>query len=560
MMKRLLLYLIAIVPIFSISQNHFVTTWQTTTPNESITIPTIGTGYNYDIDWENDGTFDDLGVTGNITHNYPNSGVHTIAIRGDFPRIYFNNGGSKNQILSIEQWGDIAWTSFNRAFFGCANLVINASDAPDLSNVNDLSSMFRSCTSFNQSIDHWDVSNITSIAAMFFDSTYNQPLNSWDVSNVTSMSNTFSGASFFNQPLNNWDVSNVIDMTYMFNACSAFNQPLDNWDVGNVTSMFGTFYFAIAFNQPLNSWDVSSVTNMWNSFGSASSFNQPLNNWDVSSVTNMRGMFEAAQSFNQPIDSWNVGNVTDMAFMFINAQSFNQPLNNWDVSSVTNMNRMFTDAISFNRRLGGWIVSNVTDMSRMFDGATSFNQPLTTWVVNNVTDMSSMFSDATAFNQPLNTWDVSSVTNMTNMFLNVTLSTENYDDTLIAWDALNLQPNVVFHGGNSLYCNSATQRLNMINSDGWTITDGGQTICGSLSTNEFDEDIVALYPNPARNSFSINSNENIKQIAIHDLSGKEVLRYDRIKRDYRIENLVSGIYFVKIQTEKGEVTKKLIKK
>ncbi|MEZ4987422.1 MAG: hypothetical protein R2795_20650 [Saprospiraceae bacterium] len=29
-----------------------------------ITIPTTGTGYNYDVDWENDGIFDDFGVTG----------------------------------------------------------------------------------------------------------------------------------------------------------------------------------------------------------------------------------------------------------------------------------------------------------------------------------------------------------------------------------------------------------------------------------------------------------------------------------------------------------------
>ena len=29
----------------------FITKWQTTTDNESITIPTTGTGYNYSVDW-----------------------------------------------------------------------------------------------------------------------------------------------------------------------------------------------------------------------------------------------------------------------------------------------------------------------------------------------------------------------------------------------------------------------------------------------------------------------------------------------------------------------------
>ena len=36
---------------------------------------------------------------------------------------------------------------------------------------------------------------------------FNQPLNNWDVSKVTSMESMFWGATSFNQPLNNWNVS-----------------------------------------------------------------------------------------------------------------------------------------------------------------------------------------------------------------------------------------------------------------------------------------------------------------------------------------------------------------
>ena len=70
---------------------NFVTTWETTADSETITIPTTGMGYLYDVDWENDGTFDDIGLTGDATHTFPTAGVQTIAIRGDFPRIFFNN-------------------------------------------------------------------------------------------------------------------------------------------------------------------------------------------------------------------------------------------------------------------------------------------------------------------------------------------------------------------------------------------------------------------------------------------------------------------------------------
>ncbi|MCF8244247.1 MAG: hypothetical protein K9J46_03750 [Saprospiraceae bacterium] len=60
------------------------------------------------MDWDGDGTFDELGITGNATHAFTNAGTHTIRIRGTFPRIYFNNGGDKSKIKSINQWGAIA--------------------------------------------------------------------------------------------------------------------------------------------------------------------------------------------------------------------------------------------------------------------------------------------------------------------------------------------------------------------------------------------------------------------------------------------------------------------
>jgi surface protein len=72
---------------------------------------------------------------------------------------------------------------------------------------------------------------------MFFSAdSFNQPLNNWDVSGVTSMRDMFSSADLFNQPLNSWDVSNVTDMRNMFRSASTFNQDISSWCVEQIPS------------------------------------------------------------------------------------------------------------------------------------------------------------------------------------------------------------------------------------------------------------------------------------------------------------------------------------
>ena len=215
-------------------------------------------------------------------------------------------------------------------------------------------------------VDDW-VSDPSEATFMYGD------ISTWDVSQVTDMSELFKNKTTFNDDISSWDVSSVTNMSNMFSQssynASSFNQDIGGWNVSNVTNMSNMFYKASSFNQDIGGWDVSKVTNMVAMFADTPLFNQNIGSWNVSSVTNMYAVFIGAAAFNQDISNWDTSSVTDMAFMFYNAPSFNQDISSWNVSKVTSMDFMFQGATSFNQNLGGWDVSKVIYMRGMFDNS-----------------------------------------------------------------------------------------------------------------------------------------------------------------------------------------------
>lgn len=522
------------------SADHFVTTWRTDNPgasnNTSITIPTNGGGYNYDIDWDNDGIFDQFGVTNSITHDFGTPGEYTIRIQGQFPKIYFMDAMDQEKIIRIDQWGTGLWANMDRAFYGAKNVTSVATDAPNLSattnmnymfagasnfngdlsnwdvsnvtsmngvfmnassfngnistwntsNVTDMRSMFAEATAFNANITNWDVSKVTTMSGMFRGArAFNRDL-AWNVSSVTDMSHMFSGAASFDGDISDWDVSNVTDMNFMFgyfngdDGASTFTRDISDWDVSSVTNMSGMFYRAYDFNGNLSSWNVSEVTNMNSMFSHAYAFNSDISSWDVSSVTSMIHMFGdgnfggGTSAFNQDISNWDVSSVTNMSGMFFNSESFDRDLNSWNTSSVTNMTEMFNGASAFSGDISLWNTSNVTSMAAMFNGVNMFNSDISSWDVSNVTDMSYMFYIAGSFDQDISSWDVSTVASMEGMFLYSGLSVENYDALLASWSQQPVQSNVSLGVEPILYCNSESARSFLIQEKGWVITDGGK--------------------------------------------------------------------------------------
>lgn len=128
--------------------------------NPNITIATVeGESYNYNVDW-GDGSTDE-NVTSDISHTYDSTGIYTVTISGEFPRI-----ASSEHLMTAENWGDQVWTSMSHAFRDIDSLTINAIDTPNFSLVRDMSWMFHE-TNLHGNLSHWDVSSVEDMSRMF---------------------------------------------------------------------------------------------------------------------------------------------------------------------------------------------------------------------------------------------------------------------------------------------------------------------------------------------------------------------------------------------------------
>lgn len=97
-----------------------------------------------------------------------------------------------------------------------------------------------------------------------------------------------------------------------------------------------------------------------------------------------------------------------------------------------------------------------------------------------------------------------------------------------------------------------------------TVIWGGPTAenrWSNLSVEEFSTTNIKMYPNPAKNNYvTIESNESIVA-EVYDVLGKKVMvqSISQNQKKLNISSLSRGIYLVKMNSDKGSITKKLIR-
>lgn len=208
-----------------------------TSSSDQFTVPTVSAGtYNSYVDW-GDGlpiqyitTYNDA----RWTHTFAGgAGTYTVKIWGTLKGLSFNNGGDKLKLLNISQWGCFNPKNQSNIFYGCTNLTVPATDAPDLTGVTTLQTFFRDCKA------------LTTIPGLRY----------WDTSNITQFTSMFIGCDNFNEPgVGYLNTSSATLMNYMFSSCYKFNQPLPNFDTSNVTTfgLQGMFNNCLVFDQDIS--------------------------------------------------------------------------------------------------------------------------------------------------------------------------------------------------------------------------------------------------------------------------------------------------------------------
>lgn len=398
-----------------------------------IRIPMIATNLGVRIDW-GDGEEQELNITAlNIEHKYKEPGQYIISMEGDIADMNFTK---VKELMEVSQWGKAKINGIG-TFVKCKNLIITATDAPDLSNATELVNTFNGCTVLEGDLSNWNVSNIKKMTGLFSDCKYfNGNLSKWNVSNVTDMKDMFRECQAFNGDLSRWNVSNATDMGFMFTGCHSFNSNLSRWNVSSVTDMRFMFVGCHSFNSDISEWNTTKVETMERMFEECKLFDSDLGSWNVSGVHRMDHMFSGCKMFNSDLSRWDVSEVDNMLYMFNDCVLFNQNLGNWNVSNVQDMVGMFRNCHSFRGWfLGKWDVSNVSDMSVMFDGCLMFDTDLNKWNVSRVNNMNGMFRGCALFNSDLSQWDVGNVTNMSNMFNGCTV----FNSDLSQWDVSNVR-------------------------------------------------------------------------------------------------------------------------
>ena len=401
-------------------------------------------------------------------------------------------------------------------------------------------------SNFNSDISSWVVKRALDFSGMFNRNIlFNQPIGSWDTSQLRNVSQMFyknvATLSAFDQDLSGWNVSKLTQASLFLSSTSAafevklstanYDATLISWgnqDVAsNVVISFGRSEYTgagfvnVAREKLVNDygWTITDGgANIDNVFvftvntsivqeAIASADNQFTIPFSPSSVINCfvewgDGTYDVITTWDQPerLHTYPVPGVYEIRM----SGDVNGFLRNGDKRKFANISNWGCLVMNSPSGFEGarYMTVSATDGPTLsgnglrfaFSTAYAFNADVSNWDTSNVTDMVHGFAYITGavFSPDLRNWDIGNLVRGQDLFISgyENLTTSNYNALLLAWEAQAPVNAVPIGFGDAKYTlGSAAEaaRTSLINTYGWTITDGGG-IAPALITN-----LVASY-------------------------------------------------------------------
>ena len=441
---------------------------------------------------------------------------------------------SDNQITNIDVSSNLALVTLSLGNNQITN--INVSSNTSLESL--------SCDG-NQ-ISNIDVMSNNNLKTLTFS---NNNIVSLDVSNNTALEYL---AGMYNQ-LQSVDLSDNVSLTTLILR----NNQLTNLKINNgANSNILSNNFVITSNPNLTCIEVSDVTyatTNWTNIDAGVNFNTDCSSvWTVNvSAATLAALLVITPS----IDTSGNGEIT-----LAEAAAYTSPidLSGQNLTSVEGL-QAFTNVTQINLQN-----NNITDFSPLTDASIPFIQKSTgkTKIVSR-TGVFNLEELNISNNTGVQSLDVSKLTKLKKLIVNdnpdlITVNLKNGNNAAItdfdSSNTLKLTCILVDDINASYLANWTKDAANTF------VADEADCRARVLSiTQESLQQYISLYPNPIKDFVTVKlSNQlELKDIKIINLLGKEIVNTKLEK--VNLSNLPSGIYLLKITTDKGIVTKKIIK-
>lgn len=82
---------------------------------------------------------------------------------------------------------------------------------------------------------------------------------------------------------------------------------------------------------------------------------------------------------------------------------------------------------------------------------------------------------------------------------------------------------------------------------------------GTLSTKKHEAFQFSVFPNPAKNKLNFQTKESVSSVEVINLIGQKVLGANTVKNALDVSALAKGVYILKLSSDRGVSTKRIVK-